>query len=302
MLDVEAIRKEYPILSRTVHGRPLVYLDNGATTQLPVPVLNAVEEQYRAYQANIHRGIHWLSEQSTARTEAVRKTVAGFLGAAEPEEIIFTGGVTQSVNMLARSFSDGLLREGDVVVTTEMEHHSDLIPWQEACRRTGAKLRIVHTTDSGELDMAELVRYLDEHPKLVAVTCVSNVLGTVNPVREIIAMAHDAGAAVSLDAAQAMRHGPIRVRELDCDFLCFSGHKMMAPTGTGVLYGKRAWLERLPPALFGGGMVDEVTCEHAGYGELPFKFEAGTQNIAGIIGLGAAVEYLRGVGLSDIYR
>lgn len=302
MPDMERVRKDFPILSRTVHGHPLVYLDNGATTQLPLPVLDTVEDHYRQYQANIHRGIHYLSEQSTARVETARKAVADFIGAAEPEEIVFTGGTTQSINIVARALSDGLLKERDTVVTTEMEHHSDLIPWQEACRRTGARLRIVHLTESGELDMAELARYLEEKPKLVAVTCISNVLGTVNPVEEIIAMAHDAGAAVLLDAAQAMRHGPVDVRALDCDFLCFSGHKMMAPTGTGVLYGKRAWLERLPPVCFGGGMVDEVTCEHATYGELPFKFEAGTQNIAGIIGLAAAIEYLRGIGLPDIYR
>ena len=301
MLDVHRIRKDYPILERAVHGRPLVYLDNGATTQVPLPVLAAVSEQYRQYQANIHRGIHFLSEQSTARVEAVRKLTADFIGAAEPEEIIFTGGTTQSLNLLARSFADGVLRDGDTVVTTQMEHHSNLIPWQEACRRTGAKLRVVPLTDRGELDMEAFARYLEERPKLVAVTCVSNVLGTVNPVGKIIAMVHAAGAAVSLDAAQAMRHGPVDVQALGCDFLCFSGHKMMAPTGVGVLYGKRAWLERLPPAFFGGGMVDEVRCEDATYGDIPFKFEAGTQNIAGIIGLGAAINYLRAVGLPEIY-
>ena len=301
MLDVRHIREDYPILSRTVHGHPLVYLDNGATTQLPVPVLDAVNEQYREYQANIHRGIHYLSEQSTARVEAVRKLTADFLGAAEPEEIVFTGGTTQSINLLARSFADGILREGDTVVTTQMEHHSNLIPWQEACRRTGARLRVVRLTDRGELDMEELARYLEDRPRLISVTWVSNVLGTVNPVEEIVGLAHAAGAAVALDAAQAMRHGPVDVRELDCDFLCFSGHKMMAPTGIGVLYGKRAWLERLPPAFFGGGMVDEVRCESAAYGEIPFKFEAGTQNIAGIIGFGATLDYLRSIGLRDIY-
>lgn len=297
----ENIRQDFLVLSQKVHGYPLIYLDNGATTQLPLPVLNAVEEQYCTYQANIHRGIHYLSEQSTARVEAVRKAVAAFIGAAEPEEIIFTGGTTASINMLARSFSDGILKEGDIVVTTQMEHHSDLIPWQEVCHKSGARLKIVHLTEKGELDMNEYASHLEKHPKLVAVTYVSNVLGTVNPVEELIAMAHSAGAAVCLDAAQAMRHMSIDVQKLDCEFLCFSGHKMMAPTGVGVLYGKREWLEKLPPVFFGGGMVDNVYCESATYGELPFKFEAGTQNIGGIIGLGAAIDYLRNAGLSDIY-
>ena len=296
----ENIRQDFLVLSQKVHGYPLIYLDNGATTQLPLPVLNAVEEQYCTYQANIHRGIHYLSEQSTARVEAVRKAVAAFIGAAEPEEIIFTGGTTASINMLARSLSDGILGKGDIVVATQMEHHSNLIPWQEACHRSGALLKIVHLTENGELDMNEFAGHLEKHPKLVAVTYVSNVLGTVNPVEELIAMAHSAGAAVCLDAAQAIRHMSIDVRKLDCEFLCFSGHKMMAPTGVGVLYGKREWLEKLPPVFFGGGMVDNVYCESATYGELPFKFEAGTPNIGGIIGLGAAIDYLRNAGLSDI--
>ena len=302
MHDLTDVRSAFPILSQKVHGHQLVYLDNGATTQLPKTVLEAVTEQYQLYQANIHRGIHYLSELSTARVEQVRKTAADFICAAEPEEVIFTGGATHSINLAARAFSDSILKSGDVVVTTEMEHHSNLIPWQEACRRTGAELRVVHVTDRGELDMTELAQYLEKKPKLVAVTLVSNVLGTVNPVKKIIYMAHEAGAAVLLDAAQAMRHSRVDVQTLDCDFLCFSGHKMMAPTGIGVLYGKRAWLERLKPVMFGGGMVDEVTCETASYGALPFKFEAGTLNIAGIIGLGAALEYMHALGLDKIYE
>ena len=302
MNDLTDVRSTFPILSQKVHGHPLVYLDNGATTQLPEQVLDAVIEQYQLYQANIHRGIHYLSELSTARVEQVRKTTADFIGAVEPEEVIFTGGATHSINLAARAFCDSILEPGDIVVTTEMEHHSNLIPWQEACRRTGAELRVVHVTDRGELDMTELARYLEEKPKLAAVTWVSNVLGTVNPVKKIISMAHDVGAAVLLDAAQAMRHAKVDVQALDCDFLCFSGHKMMAPTGIGVLYGKRAWLERLKPVMFGGGMVDEVTCETASYGALPFKFEAGTLNIAGIIGLGAAIDYMRVLGLYKIYE
>ena len=300
MFDISAVRRDFPILSRTVHGHPLVYLDNGATTQLPHPVLEAVDEQYRLYQGNIHRGIHYLSERSTARVEHARRTVADFIGAA-PEEIVFTSGTTQSVNLAARAIADGLLKPGDAVVTTEMEHHSNLIPWQEACRRTGARLLVVHLTDSGELDMAELARHLEQRPRVLAVTCVSNVLGTVNPVEKLVRMGRDAGALVLLDGAQAMRHRPVDVHALDCDLFCFSGHKMMAPTGVGVLYGKRAVLESLPPVLFGGGMVDQVTCEGATYGSLPFKFEAGTQNIAGILGLEAAIQYLRAVGLEEIF-
>ena len=300
-LDVRTIRRDFPILSRRVHGRPLIYLDNAATTQLPEQVLAAVEEQYRLWQANIHRGVHWLSEQSTARVEAVRRRVADFLGAAESAEIVFTSGATESINLAARAFSEGELRAGDTVVATEMEHHSNLVPWQEACRRTGARLRVAPLTARGELDREALSRFLEEKPKLLAVTAVSNVLGTVNPVKELCAMAHAAGAAVLVDAAQLMRHGPVDVRDLDCDFLCFSGHKLLAPTGVGVLYGKREWLERLPPAVFGGGMVDEVTALGASWAAPPFKFEAGTRNIAGIVGLGEAIGYLCALGTEALY-
>ena len=301
MTDAARLRGDFPILARRVHGRPLTYLDNAATTQLPASVLAAVEEQYRLYQANIHRGVHWLSEQSTARVEAVRCAVADFIGAKESAEIVFTSGATESVNLVARAFSDGVLRAGDTVVTTGMEHHSNLVPWQEACRRTGARLRVIPLTPEGELDMEAAARFLAEGPKLLAVTAVSNVLGTVNPVNRLCAMAHEAGAAAFVDAAQAMRHARVDVRETDCDFLCFSGHKMLAPTGVGVLYGKREWLERLPPVCFGGGMVDEVTAERASWDAPPFKFEAGTRNIAGIVGLGTAIEYLREIGLEDVF-
>ena len=300
IFDIETVRRDFPILSRKIHGRPLAYLDNGATTFVPECVLTAVVEQYRLYQANVHRGVHYLSEQSTARVEQVRLETAAFLNAESPEEIVFTAGATESINLIARAFSDGFLRHGDRLLTTEMEHHSNLVPWQEACRRSGAELGVVHLTDRGELDMEDLACLLDQRPRLLAVTWVSNVLGTVNPLLQIIRMAHAAGCVVLVDAAQAMRHGPMDVRNLDCDFLCFSGHKMMGPTGVGVLYGKRAWLERLPPVSFGGGMIDEVETEQATFAELPFKFEAGTPNIAGIIGLGAALRYLRKVGLSAI--
>ena len=300
-LNIAAIRRDFPILSRQVHGRPLVYLDNGATTFVPEPVLAAVGEQYRTYQANIHRGVHYLSEQSTMRVERARAAVAAFLNAEAPEEIVFTSGATDAINLVARAFADGVLKPGDRVLTTEMEHHSNLVPWQQACRRVGAELLIAPMTDTGELDMEELLRLLDAGPRLLAVTWVSNVLGTVNPLLQIIRMAHAVDCPVLVDAAQAMRHGPVDVRALDCDFLCFSGHKMMAPTGVGVLYGRREWLERLPPVSFGGGMIDEVTPLDATWAELPFKFEAGTPNIAGIIGLGAALDYLQSVGWNAIY-
>lgn len=300
-LNIAAIRRDFPILSRQVHGRPLVYLDNGATTFVPEPVLAAVGEQYRTCQANIHRGVHYLSEQSTMRVERVRAAVAAFLNAEAPEEIVFTSGATDAINLVARAFADGILRPGDRLLTTEMEHHSNLVPWQQACRRAGAELLIAPMTDAGELDLDELMRLLDAGPRLLAVTWVSNVLGTVNPLLQIIRMAHAVGCPVLVDAAQAMRHGAVDVRALDCDFLCFSGHKMMAPTGVGVLYGKREWLERLPPVSFGGGMIDEVTPLDATWAELPFKFEAGTPNIAGIIGLGAALDYLQSVGWNAIY-
>lgn len=300
-LNIAAIRRDFPILSRQVHGRPLVYLDNGATTFVPEPVLAAMGEQYRTYQANIHRGVHYLSEQSTQRVERARAAVAAFLNAEAPEEIVFTSGATDAINLVTRAFADGILRPGDRLLTTEMEHHSNLVPWQQACRRAGAELRIVPMTDAGELNLDALCRLLDTGPRLLALTWVSNVLGTVNPLPQIIRMAHAAGCPVLVDAAQAMRHGAVDVRALDCDFLCFSGHKMMAPTGVGVLYGKLEWLKRLPPVSFGGGMIDEVTPLDATWAELPFKFEAGTPNIAGIIGLGAALDYLQSVGWNAIY-
>ena len=302
MTDFRARRGDFPLLERRVHGRPLVYLDNAATTQLPEAVLDAVEEQYRLWQANIHRGIHWLSERSTARVEAVRRAVADFIGARESAEIVFTSGATESVNFVARALSESLLRPGDTVVATEMEHHSNLVPWQEACRRSGARLRLIPLTPEGELDAEAAARLFSERPKLLAVTAVSNVLGTVNPIEALTRAAHDAGALVFVDAAQQMRHARVDVRRWDCDFLCFSGHKMLAPTGIGVLYGKRELLERLPPVAFGGGMVDEVTAEAASWDAPPFKFEAGTRNIAGIVGLGAAIDYLRALGEEALYE
>ncbi len=300
MFNVNAVREDFPILSTAVHGKPLVYLDNAATMQVPVQVVRAMEEQYRLHHANIHRGIHYLSEQSTMRVEQARKTVQQFIGAAYPEEIIFTSGTTQSINIAASSFGAESLLPGDEVLVSAMEHHSNLIPWQQVCKRTGAQLKIIPLTAKGDLDMTAYQALLSDRTALVSVTYVSNVLGTVNPVGELIELAHHVGAVVFLDCAQAMRHAALDVHALDCDLMAFSGHKIMAPTGTGVLYGKRSLLDRLPPVMFGGGMVDEVTLESATFGELPFKFEAGTQNISGIIGLDAAIRYLQALGLDQV--
>ena len=293
-------RKDFSILHTKVHGQPLIYLDNAATTQVPNPVLNAVMQQYHCHQANVHRGIHALSEQSTARMEEAREHMRRFLGARLPEEIIFTSGTTQSINLVARSLSFGMLRDGDEIIVTELEHHANLIPWQEACRRTGAVLRVIPVTQSGELDLTAFERLLSHKTKLLATAWVSNVTGTVNPLEDMIKLAHEAGAWVLVDGAQAVRHMHLEVAILNCDFFCLSGHKMMGPTGTGILYGKKEILEQMPPDTFGGGMVNQVTAHAASYDVLPFRLEAGTPNIAGNIGLGAAADYLDRLGRNNI--
>lgn len=300
MTDFEIVRRDFPILSAQVHGRPLIYLDNAATTQLPGQVLDCLREHYERYNSNVHRGIHFLSEQSTAHFENARETVRRFLGARSVREIVFTSGTTDAVNLVARGFQERLLHPGDEVIVTEMEHHANLIPWQEACRRSGAVLRVVPLTDAGELDMDAFYRLLSPKTRLTAVTAVSNVLGTVNPLKEIVGAAHGVGAAVLIDAAQAMRHLRLSVEELDCDFLCFSGHKVMGPAGIGVLWGKEEWLDRLPPVSFGGGMVDYVGLYESTYDDLPRRLEAGTPNYPGAIGLAAALEYLCALGLDEI--
>lgn len=296
----ESVRRDFPILNTGINGRPLIYLDNAATTQMPEPVLAAMLEQYHCHQANVHRGIHTLSERSTARMEAAREHIRRFLGALLPEEVIFTGGTTHSINLIARALSFGLLNPGDEIIATELEHHANLIPWQEACRRAGAACHVVPVKQNGELDLHAFQKLLSPKTRLVAVSWVSNVTGTVNPVEQIISLAHQAGAWVLIDGAQAVRHMPLDMVRLDCDFFCFSGHKIMGPTGTGILYGKKELLEQLPPDTFGGGMVDHVTTVSATYGQLPFRLEAGTPNIVGNIGLGAAVDYLTGLGRTDI--
>lgn len=295
-----AVRKDFPILNRLVNDRPLVYLDNAATTQIPEPVLHTMIQQYHCHQGNVHRGIHTLSERSTQNMENARALLRRFLGANHRAEIIFTSGTTQSINLVARSLAFHGLGPGDEVLVTGMEHHANLIPWQEACRRTGARLNLVPITPQGELDRAEFARLLSPRTRIAAFTWVSNVTGAINPVEELTAMAHRAGALVLVDGAQAVRHFPLDMKKLDCDFFCLSGHKMMGPTGTGVLYGKQEVLERLVPETFGGGMVDQVWTDRAAYGELPFRLEAGTPNIVGNIGLGAAADYLMGLGAEQV--
>ena len=299
-LDVERVREEFPILAQLVRGKPLVYLDNAATTQKPRAVIDAIRRYYAAENANIHRGVHYLSELATREYEDARAGVQRFLNAAESNEIIFVRGTTEGVNLVAQSYGRTQLKAGDEVLITAMEHHSNIVPWQMICDETGAKLRVVPINDAGELLLDEYERMLTSRTKLVSVVHVSNVLGTVNPVKAIVALAHAQGAKVVLDGAQAVPHLQIDVRDLDCDFYVFSGHKLFGPTGVGILYGKRALLEAMPPYQGGGDMISSVTFEKTVYNVLPYKFEAGTPHIAGGIGLGAAIAYVDEVGLDAI--
>ena len=293
-------REDFPILSREVHGRPLVYLDNAATTQKPRAVLEAMDALYTTCNANVHRGIHTLSQEATALHEAARERVRSFLNARSPAEIVFTRGTTESLNLVASSFSQAFLREGDEVIVTVMEHHSNIVPWQLARERWGFTLRVVPMDDEGRLDLEAYAALLNERTRLVCCCQVSNVLGTVNPVREMARMAHDAGAYFLVDGAQSVPHFPVDVQELDCDFLAFSAHKLYGPTGVGVLYGKEALLEQLPPYQGGGEMIARVTFEHTTFERLPFKFEAGTPDYVGTHGLAAAIDYVEAVGLDRI--
>ena len=293
-------REDFPILSREVHGRPLVYLDNAATTQKPRAVLEAMDALYTTCNANVHRGIHTLSQEATALHEAARERVRSFLNARSTAEIVFTRGTTESLNLVAASFSQAFLREGDEVIVTVMEHHSNIVPWQLARERWGFTLRVVPMDDEGRLDLEAYAALLNERTRLVSCCQVSNVLGTVNPVREMARMAHDAGADFLVDGAQSVPHFPVDVQELDCDFLAFSAHKLYGPTGVGVLYGKEALLEQLPPYQGGGEMIARVTFEHTTFERLPFKFEAGTPDYVGTHGLAAAIGYVESVGLDRI--
>ncbi|MDH3290305.1 MAG: cysteine desulfurase [Gemmatimonadota bacterium] len=293
--DVATVRQDFPVLSGTANGRPLVYLDNAATSQKPRAVIESLVRFYQTENANIHRGVHELSQRATLAYEAARAKLQRFLNAGDPHEVIFVRGATEAINLVASSFGRIRFRPGDEVVVSAMEHHSNLVPWQIACEIAGARLRVIPMSDAGELDLDALRDMLGDRTRLVAVVHVSNSLGTINPVTEIVRMAHDAGAPVLVDGAQAAPHMPIDVQELDADFYALSGHKMFGPTGIGVLYGKAKLLEAMPPYQGGGEMIRSVTFEKTTYAPLPAKFEAGTPHIAGAIGLGAAVDYLRGL-------
>lgn len=299
--DVQAIRNDFPILKTTVRNKPLVYFDNAASTQKPQSVLDTEFKYYTSQYANIHRGVHYLSQIGTDLYEEVRKTVQNFINAATEREIIFTKGTTNGINLLSYSWSSRFLKKGDEIVITGLEHHSNIVPWQMACERHGATLKVIPMQADGTIRIEDAQQLITEKTKLVSFNYVSNALGTINPVKELIALAHAVGAHVLVDAAQAIQHIAIDVQELDCDFLVFSGHKIYGPTGTGILYGKETLLDIIPPFEGGGDMIKEVTFEKTTYNDLPFKFEAGTPNIAGCIALGTAIEYVQNLGLDNIY-
>ncbi len=299
---VDQIRNDFPILKQRVYNKPLVYLDNGATTHKPQVVIDTVRELQEMHNSSVHRGIHFLSDQMTARYEAARERVRSFINAASSGEIIFTSGATGSINTVAFSFGERYVKTGDEIIISEMEHHSNIVPWQMLCERKGAHLRVIPFNEQGELKTDELDSLLNEKTRIVALVHASNSLGTINPVKEVIRMAHARGIPVLLDGAQMIQHGPVDVRELDCDFYLFSAHKVFGPTGSGILYGKESLLDTLPPYQGGGDMVDQVTLEGTTYNTLPFKFEAGTTNFTGAIGLAAAIDYLNNVGINEIVQ
>jgi cysteine desulfurase / selenocysteine lyase len=300
--DVEAVRAQFPILKRKIHGKPLVYFDNAATTQKPRVVLDALQRYYESENANIHRGVHTLSREATEAYELARKKIARFINAAEPREIIFTRGTTEGINLVASSYGAKFLNAGDEIILSAMEHHSNIVPWQLLAERIGAKIRVIPMNDRGELSMEEFDRLLSDRTKIVSIAHLSNSLGTINPVRQIIEKAHARGTVVLIDGAQWVAHAPLDVRKLDADFYAFSGHKLYGPTGIGVLYGKAALLESMPPYQGGGDMISSVTFEKTTYAALPHKFEAGTPHIAGGIGLAAAIDFVNSIGLENIAR
>lgn len=300
MYNVNKVRADFPILSREVYGKPLVYLDNGATTQKPRQVVEAMVDEYYNVNANVHRGVHFLSQQATDLHEASREVVRAFIHARSTNEIIFTRGTTESINLLAFSLGEAMVKEGDEVVVSAMEHHSNIVPWQMMCERKGALLRVIPMTDEGELQLEALEELLTERTRIVCCTQVSNVLGTVNPVKEIVRMAHDKGIPVLVDGAQSVPHMQVDMQDLDCDFFAFSGHKVYGPTGVGVLYGKEAWLEKLPPYQGGGEMIKNVTFQKTTYNALPYKFEAGTPDYVATHALATALNYVNDLGMENI--
>ena len=297
--SVHAIRELFPALRQQVYGKQLIYFDNGATSQKPQVVLDTLKQYYALENANIHRGVHYLSQQATTAYEQARRTIQNYIGAKSPDEIIFTKGTTDAINLVAFSFGE-LLKAGDEILITAMEHHSNIVPWQLLCERKGCLLKVAPISKKGELDLEAFNTLLNERTKLVAITHISNTLGTINPVEQIIQKAHQIGAKVLLDGAQSIQHLQIDVKQLDCDFYCFSGHKVFGPTGIGVLYGKEEILEKMPPYQGGGDMIAKVTFERTTYNTLPLKFEAGTPHIAGAIGLGSAIEFLNGLDMAAV--
>lgn len=300
MYDITKVREDFPILSRTVYGKPLIYLDNGATTQKPLCVLDAMREEYLNVNANVHRGVHWMSQQATDLHEAARETVRKFINARSTTEIVFTRGTTESLNLVASSFVEGCMKEGDEVIVSTMEHHSNIVPWQLQEQRKEIVLKVIPMTDEGELLLEEYEKLFTERTKLVSVTQVSNVLGTVNPVKEMIRIAHEHGVPVVVDGAQSVPHFAVDVQDLDCDFLAFSGHKVYGPTGVGVLYGKEEWLDRLPPYQGGGEMIERVSFEKTTFERPPLKFEAGTPDYIATHGLATALDYVTSLGMDNI--
>lgn len=300
MLDLPAIRKEFPILNQQINGYPLVYLDNAASSQKPTQVIDAVTNYYRRDNANVHRGVHQLSQRATDAYEGSRVEVRDFVNAKSEKEIIFVRGATEAINLVAQSFVRPQLQAGDEILISHMEHHANIVPWQILCEQTGAKLKIIPMTDQGELDLSTFDDLLTSKTKVMAIGHVSNALGTINPVKDMIVKAHAKNIPVLVDGAQAVPHMAVDVQGLDCDFYVFSGHKMFAPTGIGALYGKQDLLEQMPPWQGGGDMILSVSFEHTQYNELPYKFEAGTPNIAGAIGLGAAIDYMQNLGIDNL--
>lgn len=300
MYNIQQVRDDFPILARTVYDKPLVYLDNAATTQKPLCVLNAMRDEYLNVNANVHRGVHYLSQQATDLHEAARETVKQFINAPKTEEIIFTRGTTESINLVVSSYVDAFMHEGDEVIVSVMEHHSNIVPWQLQAARKGIALRVIPMTDTGALDMQAFEQLFNERTRFVSVAHVSNVLGTVNPVKDICRIAHSHGVPVLVDGAQSTPHFKVDVQDIDCDFFAFSGHKIYGPTGVGVLYGKEDWLDRLPPYQGGGEMIESVTFERTVFEKLPFKFEAGTPDYVATHGLATALKYVSSLGMDNI--
>ena len=302
MYNIKEVRADFPILSRTVYDHPLVYLDNGATTQKPLCVLDAMREEYLNVNANVHRGVHWMSQQATELHEASRETVRKFINARSTSEVVFTRGTTEGLNLVAATFSEAFMKPGDEVIVSTMEHHSNIVPWQLQAQKHGIVLKVIPMTDNGELLMDEYERLFSERTKFVSCTHVSNVLGTINPVKEIIRIAHEHDVPVMIDAAQSVPHFAVDVQDLDCDFLAFSGHKMYGPTGVGVLFGKEEWLARLPPYQGGGEMIERVSFEKTTFERPPLKFEAGTPDYIATHGLATAIDYMTSLGMDNIAR